>query len=188
LETDAGAVRQVTHGHSSDVDLYKPVHLPDGGILFLNTANFQCVPCNGTPVSLVYRMNDRGEEIRQLTFDQDHSFDPVVMPDGRILYLRWEYSDLPHSNSRILFTMNPDGTGQAPYYGAGSYWPNSLFGARSIPGHPGMFVGIVAGHHDSYREGELILFDVRRGRRETGGVMQRVPAAARKCGRWSPIG
>jgi formylglycine-generating enzyme required for sulfatase activity/cytochrome c553 len=172
---DGSQLRQVSRGQPSDVNCYRPVYLPDGDILFLSTANFQCVPCNGTPVSLVYRMNGQGGKIRQLTFDQDHCYDPVVMPDGRILYLRWEYSDLPHSNSRILFTMNPDGTAQTPYYGAGSYWPNSLFGARPIPGRSGMFLGIVAGHHDSYREGELVLFDVQRGRHEASGVVQRIP-------------
>ena len=172
---DGSRLRQVTSGQPADVNFYRPVYLPDGDILFLSTANFQCVPCNGTPVSLIYRMNDRGEDIRQLTFDQDHNYDPAVMPDGRIMYLRWEYSDLPHSNSRILFTMNPDGTVQAPYYGAGSYWPNSLFGARPIPNRSGMFAGIVAGHHDSYREGELVLFDVNRGRHEATGAVQRIP-------------
>ncbi len=168
-------LRQVTSNHPPDVDNYRPVYLPDGQILFCSTANFQCVPCNGSHVALLYRMNDRGGDVRQLTFDQDHSFDPSVMPDGRVMYLRWEYSDLPHSNSRILFTMNPDGTGQSPCYGANSYWPNALFGARSIPRHPGMFVGIVAGHHDSYRDGELTLFDIRRGRHEASGAVQRIP-------------
>jgi len=82
------------------------------------------------------------------------------MPSGRVMYLRWEYSDLPHSNSRMLFTANPDGTDQRAYYGSNSYWPNSIFGARPIPLRATKFVGIVNGHHGSHREGELVLFDV----------------------------
>ena len=52
------------------------------------------------------------------------------MPDGRILYLRWDYTDTPHVWNRVLFTMNPDGTGQSEFYGSNSYWPNSLFYTR----------------------------------------------------------
>ncbi len=164
-----------------DVDHYDGCWLPDGGIVFCSTACFQGVPCNFSDVAVLYRIDADGRNMRQLCFEQDHDFNPVVMPSGRILYLRWEYSDLPHTNSRILFSMNPDGTGQAEYYGSNSYWPNGIFGARPIPGRPGMFVGIVAGHHGSHREGELVLFDARRGRHEASGAVQRIP------GRGQPI-
>ena len=92
-----------------------------------------------------------------------------------MLYLRWEYADTPHSHDRVLFQMNPDGTGQVEYYGSNSYWPNSLFYARPIPDHPTKFVGIVSGHHGVRRMGELVLFDAARGRREADGVVQRIP-------------
>ena len=68
-----------------------------------------------------------GADIRQIAFEQDHTYNPTVMPDGRILYLRWDYTDTPHVWNRVLFTMNPDGTGQSEFYGSNSYWPNSLF-------------------------------------------------------------
>jgi hypothetical protein len=56
---------------------------------------------------------------------QDHNWCPTVLHDGRVMYLRWEYSDIPHYFSRLLFRMNPDGTGQSEHYGSNSYWPNS---------------------------------------------------------------
>jgi len=71
--------------------------------------------------------------------------------------------------------MNPDGTGQKEYYGSNSYWPNSIFYARPIPGHPTQVVGIVSGHHGVARMGELILFDPALGRFEADGVVQRIP-------------
>ncbi|MBW2205198.1 MAG: formylglycine-generating enzyme family protein, partial [Deltaproteobacteria bacterium] len=73
------------------------------------------------------------------------------------------------------FHMNPDGTEQMAYYGSNSYWPNSLFFARPIPDSPTRFVGIVGGHHDVPRMGELVLFDVAQGRHEADGVIQRIP-------------
>ena len=180
IDTDGTSLRQVSRGEQTDVDNYDACYLADGRILFASSACFQAVPCNGTHVAVLYRMEADGSNVRQLCFDQDHCFNPVVMPNGRVMYLRWEYSDLPHSNSRMLFTMNPDGTDQGAYYGSNSYWPNSIFGARPIPSHATKFVGIVNGHHGSHREGELVLFDVALGRHEADGAVQRIPGWGKK--------
>jgi hypothetical protein len=175
IGVDGSGLVQVSRGDQPDVDSYDGCYLPDGRIVYASSGCFQGVPCNKSHVSMLYRMESDGSCVRQLCFEQDHDYNPTMLPTGRVLYLRWEYSDLPHSNSRMMFSMNPDGTQQAEYYGAGSYWPNSIFGARPIPGSPGKFVGIVAGHHGSHREGELVLFDVARGRREAEGAVQRIP-------------
>ena len=172
---DGAGLRQVTRGDQPDVHNDDACYLPDGDIIFASTACFQGVPCNRSQVCLLYRMGPDGGNVRQLCFDQDHNYHPSVMPDGRVMYLRWEYSDLPHAYSRIMFHMNPDGTGQMALYGGSSYWPNSTFWARSIPGDSTKFVGVVAGHHQSYRAGELVLFDVARGRNEADGAVQRIP-------------
>jgi hypothetical protein len=92
-----------------------------------------------------------------------------------VLFTRWEYSDTPHYFTRLLMHMNPDGTGQMEFYGSNSFWPNSIFYARPIPGHPTRVVAIVSGHHGVPRMGELILFDPARGRFEADGVVQRIP-------------
>jgi len=121
-----------------------------------------------------------GGTIRQLTVEQDHDWCPRVLPDGRVLYLRWEYADLPHAFSRILFHMNPDGTGQMEHYGSNSYWPASMFYARPMPGHPTKFAAIVGGHHDQPRMGDLVIFDYAKGRFEADGAVQRIPGHGRK--------
>jgi formylglycine-generating enzyme required for sulfatase activity/nicotinamidase-related amidase len=180
ISAKGGAPRQVSRGEQIDVHNHDPCYLPNNDIIFASTACFQGVPCNKSKVALLYRMNAMGQGVRQLCFDQDHNFHPSVQEDGRVMYLRWEYSDLPHTFSRIMFQMNPDGTGQMALYGGSSYWPNGIYSARGIPGKPTMFAGIVAGHHDCYRTGELILFDVARGRRETDGVVQRIPGYGKK--------
>ena len=94
---------------------------------------------------------------------------------GRVLYLRWEYTDLPHSNSRILFHMNPDGTAQMEYYGSNSFFPNSFFYARPDSGHPTKVVGIATGHHGVARSGRLLIIDPAVGRQEADGVIQEIP-------------
>ena len=95
--------------------------------------------------------------------------DPVMTPSGRVMYLHWEYSELAHAFSRNLFTMNPDGASQRAHYGSNSVWPNALFSSRVIPGQPNKFIGIVCGHHSGFREGEMVLFDVTKGRHEADG-------------------
>jgi hypothetical protein len=61
------------------------------------------------------------------------------------------------------------------YYGSNSYWPNAMFYARPIPGHPTKVVTIVGGHHGVPRMGELVILDPALGRREADGVVQRIP-------------
>ena len=182
--------------HEPDVDNYDACYLPDGNILFGSTAPFTGVPCvtGASHVANLYRLERNTGAIRRLTFDQDHDWCPTVLNDGRLLYLRWEYSDIPHFASRILFHMNPDGTDQKEFYGSGSYWPNSMFYARPIPGPATQFVAVVGGHHGVPRMGELVLFDPARGRFEADGVIQRIPGRGKKVEPiildelWTPVG
>ena len=177
----ASQARQLT-GEQPDVDSYDACYLPNGKIAFTSTAMFVGVPCvNGSAhVATLYVMDPDGRNIRQLCFDQEHNWCPTVMNDGRVLYARWEYTDTPHSNSRMLFTMNPDGTSQAAYLGSGSYWPNSFFYARPIPNHPTKVVSIIGGHHDHPRMGELVVFDPQQGRLEGEPAVQRIPGFGKK--------
>jgi formylglycine-generating enzyme required for sulfatase activity len=170
-------LRQVTRGDESDVDNYDSCYLPDERILFASSACFQSVPCERRcdEVANFCVMNADGSAIRRLCFDQDHNFYPSIMADGRILYTRWEYTDIAHAFTGRLMAMNPDGTGQRAHYASGSFWPNRLFYARPIPGCPTKFVAIVTGHHGTARAGELVVFDVAKGRRLAEGAVQRIP-------------
>ena len=182
IRADGTGLRQVTRGEEPDVDNYDACYLPDGKILFCSTACFVGVPCvfGASHVAMLYRMEPDGSNVRQLCFEQDHDWYPAVMNDGRVLYARWEYTDTPHSQTRLLMTMNPDGTAQMAYYGSNSLWPNSIFYARAIPDHPSKVVGIVSGHHGVPRMGELLIFDPARGRHEASGVVQRIPGYGQK--------
>lgn len=173
---DGSGVREVTPPDQPDIDYYDPAYLPDGRRLFCATSGFHGVPCvNGSDYVGNLHMMEKNGGIRRLAFDQDNSWSPTALANGRILYLRWEYTDSAHYFSRVLMSMNPDGTDQKEFYGSNSYWPNSLFYAQPLPGSSSKFVGIVSGHHGIARKGELVLFDVTRGRHETSGAVQRIP-------------
>ena len=177
-------LRQVTRGDEPDVDNYDACYLPDGRIIFTSSAVFQAVPCERRldETANIFLMDGDGSGVRRLCFDQDHNFNPTVMNDGRVLYLRWEYTDTAHAFSGRLFTMNPDGTGQKAYYASSSFWPNRVFYPRALPHRPAGFVGIVSGHHGTGRAGELIVFDVAKGQRQAQGVVQRIPERGKEVG------
>jgi hypothetical protein len=161
LATDGSGFAEVTPTDDSDVDWFDGCYTPDGRIVLLGTAAYQGLPCvrGNLPVAMLYLLDRKTGAIRQLTFEQDSDYTPTVMNDGRIVYTRWEYSDLPHYWSRILMTMNPDGTTQLSLYGSNSYFPTVLHQCRAIPGDPHKLIGVVAGHHDVPEIGRLVLFD-----------------------------
>jgi formylglycine-generating enzyme required for sulfatase activity len=182
IGADGRNLRQVTRGDEEDVDAYDACYLPDGRIIFTSSAVFQAVPCERRldETANIFLMNSDGSGVRRLCFDQDHDFNPTVMNDGRVLYLRWEYTDIAHAFSGRLFTMNPDGTGQKAYYASSSFWPNRIFYPRPLPNRPAGVVGIVSGHHGTGRAGELVVFDVAQGQRQAQGVVQRIPGRGKE--------
>ncbi len=186
---DGQGLRQVTPSLYDDVDNYDACYLPDRRIIFSSTRTFCSVACvNGsTRVANLFSMTPDGENVRQLCFDQEHNWCPTVTNDGRVLYTRWEYTDTPHTHSRLLFHMNPDGTQQTAVYGSNSYWPNAMFYTRPIPGDPNKLVTIVSGHHGVRRMGELVILDPaqgqprgRRSRAAHSGLWQASRAADRR--------
>ena len=182
LGIDGAGLRQLTPGLYDDVDNYDACYLPDGRIIFNSTRTFCAVACvNGsTRVANLFGMKPDGSDVRQLCFDQEHNWCPTVANDGRLLYTRWEYTDTPHTHSRLLFRMNPDGTRQTALYGSNSYWPNAMFYTRPIPGDANKVVTIVSGHHGVRRMGELVILDPAKGRQEANGVVQRIPGYGQK--------
>ena len=174
---DGNDLTQVTPDDGTDVGHFDSCYLPDGDIIFASTATYQGLPCvyGSSQMVSLYRLYRDSGRVRQLTFEQDSDWCPTVLADGRVMYLRWEYADLPHSSSRVLFRMNPDGTEQQEYYGSGSYFMPSYFDARPIPGDPSRVIGIATGHHGIARSGRLIIVDPGLGSSEADGVVQEIP-------------
>jgi len=179
MSVDGSRVRQVTH-MPDDVDAMDGCYLPNGKIIFGSTASYQAVPCwhGRKRVSNLYLMDADGTNIRQLCFDQDHDFHPVVLDSGKVLYLRWDYTGISHIYLRQLMTMNPDGTKQLAVYGSNSWYPNSLFFTRPIPG-TNRLVSILSGYHGPHRMGQLAIVDPSKGWQEESGIVQRITGHGR---------
>jgi formylglycine-generating enzyme required for sulfatase activity len=177
MNLDGSDRRQITPDDGADIGHCDPCYLPDGRILFASTASYQGLPCEfgSKAMTCLYLLDPKTQDIRQLTFEQDSDWCPTMLPNGRVLYLRWEYTDQSHANSRILFHMNPDGTDQREFRGSGSWFPGSFFYAKAIPGEAHQIIGIAGGHHGTPRSGRLLIMDPSRGRREAEGIVQEIP-------------
>ena len=142
---------------------YDPCYLPDGGFAFISTRNQGGVRChNGDrycPTYLLYRCDTDGSNVRQISFGEANEWDPIVMPDGLILWSRWDYINRPVIPTLGLWTIRPDGTVAAHYFG--NYTPNpcKICQPRPVPGSH-KIVATTAGHH-TIHAGSLILIDRR---------------------------
>jgi hypothetical protein len=162
----SGAIRQITTGLGfAD---YEPACLPNGDIVFSSTRCVQTVDCFWTEVSNLYTCDPDGRFLRRLGFDQVHTVYPALLDDGRVVYTRWDYNDRGQVFPQGLFQMNPDGTGQAEFYGNNSWFPTTIAHARGIPG-TGRVLAIFCGHH-STQAGKLGVVDPARGRQENTGA------------------
>lgn len=160
-----------------DLEFYDGTWLPDGRVIANSNIGYQGVPCvsGSDPVGNMVLYDPKTTNMRRLTFDQDANWNPVIMHNGRVMYTRWEYTDLTHYYSRIVMHMNPDGTENKALWGSGNMFPNSTFDIQPLPGHASAFVGIISGHHGVARSGRLILFDPTKARKGAAGMIQEIP-------------
>jgi len=160
----SGAVKatEVSPAEHGDIQWWDGCYLPHSDqVVFLGTAAYQFLPCEdgNLPMCVMYRLDRKTGEIRQLTYEQDSDYTPSITHDGRILFTRWEYSDLPHYFSRVLMTMNPDGVGQLALWGSGSYVPTFFYCARTVPGDAHKITMFGGGHHDDAEVGRMFMID-----------------------------
>lgn len=178
---DGKGLRKVVDSPEPDLEFFDATYLPDNRVIAVSNIGYHGVPCvsGSDAVGNMVVYNPKDGNMRRLTFDQDANWHPTVMNNGRVMYVRWEYTDLTHYFSRMVMHMNPDGTEQRMLYGTGSVFPNSIFDVQPIPNHPSKFVGVISGHHGVVRSGRLILFDPAMNRKEEKGMVQELPFSKR---------
>jgi hypothetical protein len=159
IQLDGSGLRQLTSGAWDDVE---PAYLPDGGIVFCSTRSMRYVMCWLAPVATLHRCHADGSNIRRLSSGAATENTPCILPDGRILYTRWEYVNRDAISFHHLWTMNPDGTGAAAYYG--NMHPGEVFiDARPVPAGK-QVVYVTSGYHGrNEHAGRLQLLNLRNG-------------------------
>lgn len=150
-----------------DVD---PAYLPDGRIVFASDrqekTKLLMAADNVEPYSyhdeyereasiVLHVMNSDGTNIKQISFNQSHDRNPVVLQSGEIMYSRWDH--VGERNQFSIFFTNPDGTNLFVLYGAHSPG-NSFLHPREMQN--GKIVSSLMPLSGTSEGGALVLIDV----------------------------
>lgn len=143
---DGTGLRQLTFASPHDAELVKrygyesndlhPCYLPDGGIVFTSTRTEYAVLCDSSSrftAPVLHRMDGDGKNLHSISPNILSEMSPAVLPDGRILYMRWEYNRKGAGAVKCLWTIRPDGTGTSEFYGDNIVDPETMLYGRPIP-------------------------------------------------------
>jgi len=170
INLDGSGLRQLTSGRYHDVS---PVYLPDGRIVFNSTRVESFSVCQNFLAAALYIMNGDGSGLRRLEYNTLCDVTPFVLDDGSILFSRWEYQDKNIFCTQALWTINPDGTRVQLFYGNTLTIPNSIYGAKQIPGTRRVVCTMAAHHHPPL--GAIGLIDRTLGHENVEGIVNITP-------------
>ncbi len=162
-DNEAALVEKYHLGYHNGTDDMHPCYLPDGGIAFVSTrcqASTLCHPADVFTTPVVYRMDADGSNLKQLSFGALSEFTPVVLPDGRIMYARWEYVDKGAVAAKCIWAMRPDGMASSEIYGNDIPFPTTMIQARPIPGRPNQYVLLGCPHYPQNALGTVVRLDM----------------------------
>ena len=170
INIDGSGLTQLTHGDYNNLD---PCWLPDGGIAFISDRKPAYAYCYVVTSPVLYRMESDGSKQTRLSSNYLMDFTPSVLEDGRIIYTRWEYVDRAACPIQSLWTINPDGTGLAGYYGNRVISPGTFMDAQPIPG-TNHVIATATNHNGSCRGG-IVAIDPSRGGNSPESVRNLTP-------------
>ncbi len=166
INTDGTNLKRLTDGDYDDIE---PTYMPDGSIIFCSSRCKRWVNCWLTQVAVLYRCDADGANIRQLSSNNEHENTPWPLPDGRVLYQRWEYTDRSQVHYHHLWTANPDGTAQMIFYG--NMHPGIvMIDAKPIPKTDKVLSIFSPGHGKREHEGAVTIITPKTGPDDKGAA------------------
>lgn len=159
MRLDGSGMRQLTDGPYHDIE---PTYLPDGDIMFVSTRCNRRVNCHTTEVAVLYRCDADGGNLRELSSNNEHDNTPWVLPDGQVLYTRWEYVDRNQMAFHHLWVTNQDGARQTVFFG-NMHAGTTMIDAKPVPGSPQIVASFSPGHGLREHDGVITLVDPRTG-------------------------
>lgn len=159
MQSDGSGMTQLTSGPWDD---YEPCRLPDGDIVFVSTRSKRWVGCWYTQVGTMHRCRPDGSGITCISANIEHDNTPSVLPDGRLIYMRWEYVDRSQVEYHALWTVNPDGTGVNVFFGNMHSW-TVMIDAQAIPGTTEVISTFSPGHGANEHAGHATVVSVAKG-------------------------
>ncbi len=153
------------HYHHGTDDMH-PCYLADGGIAFISTRCQYGILCDGPDdftTTVLYRMDADGRNLRKLSNSSVSEASPVLMPDGRLLYTRWEYVDKGAVSVKCLWAMYPDGSMSSEVYANDISLPPTFIYGRPIPNEPNHYVVLGTPHCPQNGVGTVIRLNMSGG-------------------------
>ncbi len=111
-----------------------PHYLPDGRIVFSSSRQHDAKAVlidegkqqfsagiegnRNLPAFVLHVMNPDGSDIHQISYNTGHDLDPAVLPNGRIVFTRW---DIASGAGMHLYAIDPDGGNLQLLYGRNSH-------------------------------------------------------------------
>ncbi len=166
INVDGSELRQLTNGEFDDLE---PIYLPDGDLMFCSSRCNRWVQCWFTQVAILYRADADGSNIHPVSSNVEQDNTPWMMPDGRVLYMRWEYVDRSRVRYHHLWTSNPDGTGVMIYFG-NMHGGTVMLDAKPIPGTNQVVSIFSPGHGRKEHAGQIAVVDTDAGPDERSKV------------------
>jgi len=150
-----------------------PSYLPDGRIVFTSTRPRALVPCFNSGVDTLHVMDADGGNIRSISVNNVNEFDPAVLPDGRILYGRWEYVDKTALYMQSLWTVSPDSRMEAALFANNLAKPTAVLDARPVPNSNLIVAAFTP--HNGQAVGAIAMIDPHGGKNDLGAVFNFTP-------------
>ncbi|MBL7222619.1 MAG: hypothetical protein ISS72_02075, partial [Candidatus Brocadiae bacterium] len=176
INADGTGLRQLTF--APDVSDFDPIYLPDDSIVFSSTREPKYNMCSQDIGANLFRMDPDGANIHQITKSTLFENHSTLLPDGRILYKRWEYVDRNFGDAHGFWTINPDGTNQATVYGNNTADPAAVYYGQPIPGTSKLLCILSTHHHNMW--GPLAILDPRLATDGTAAILRTWPATVRQ--------
>ena len=161
FEINADGTELVQRTTAVGVSDFDPAYLPDDDIVFSSTREPKYNMCSRDHGANLFRMEADGANIHQIGKNNLFDNQASVLPDGRILYARWEYVDRNFGDAHGIWTVHPDGTNQAIYWGNNKASPAGVYYPRLISGTDRVVCVFSMHHHRMW--GALAIVDHRLG-------------------------
>jgi hypothetical protein len=141
-----------------------PAYLPDGNLLFISSRCQSFGRCHAgrhVPAMVLYTCDGNGDNIRQLSYNNENEYEPAILNDGKVIFCRWEYTNRNEMFFHKLWQCRPDGSNISHYFGNDMAAPMMITEATAIPGTRKV-VATAMGHH-TYSTGTTVVIDVDKG-------------------------
>ena len=162
MVSDPSAFVSHYNGRAEGMHDLAPSYLPDDRIVFLSTRPAGLVPCNNTGVAILHVMNADGSDVHPISVNSENEFDPSVLPDGRVLFGRWEYVDKNALTMQALWSVHADGSEETAVFANNMVLPEAILDARPVPGCG--LIAVTLAKHNAPPRGSIAFIDPSKGK------------------------